>query len=181
MRQILLALAFLGLTATAVFGDAKIPIKLRVPNQHPGYCGWASLETMCRHQEVKAGYGLLEKRKLDADWVRLDGTISAKNFADDDVVAWKLKSLGIKYRMNHTFSNTKEGIDLIKLTVKEGRAAMVGVWHDPLYHGHHAITVIDMDDENFSYIDSNDPKAEYEGSMRWLWQEWDGFVVTIEK
>ena len=171
----------MGLTVSSLLAEVKIAQKNRVPNQQPGYCAWASLETICRHQKVKAGYDLVEKRKLDPDYVRWNGEIILKHFGTDEAIAAKLEKLGIKYKMNHTKDNTQEGVNLIKKSVKNNKPALIGVWHDPNFHQHHALTVVDMDEDNFVYIDPNLPQVEYEGTMKWFFQEWDGFVVVIEK
>ena len=182
MRRFLFALTILVLTSSSVLADAKIPVYQRIKNQPPGYCCWASIETLCRHQGIKAGYDLLEKRKLDDDYMMPDGKIIPKNIGYDDPVAWKLNKLGIKYKMNATFSPNKAGVAQIKKAVDSGKGAVVTVYHGyPTTPECHCVTVVAMNDKEYEYIDSNDPGTIYVGSMEFFFSEWTGFVLTVEK
>jgi|SRR6185312_1105195 len=184
MQRFLIALLTLGLITCAAFGDAKIPVKDRVHNTPwpTGYCAWAAIETVCRHQGVKAGYDLVEKRKLDPNYVYPDGTVLARNFGADAPIIAKLKELGIKYEMNPTDKTNKAGIDLIKKTVRSGYGAVVAVKCGlPTTPEAHALTVVDMNDKTVEYIDSNDPERIYVGSMKWFEEQWNGFVLVVEK
>src|SRR5690348_15375838 len=108
-RFALLVLVLLASVSTAL-AEAKIPIKDRVRNQPPGYCAFAALETLCRHQHIKAGYGLLESRKLDPDEITWDGRFIGRNEGTDWAIEGKLKELGIRYEMNHTFHKDRAGL-----------------------------------------------------------------------
>lgn len=181
MRRFALSLVFLIFGASSVFSEANIPVKNRVHNQMPGYCAWASLETVCRHQKVKAGYDLVEKRKLDPDYWTWDGRFVGRNEGTDLAIEGKLKGLGIKFQMNPTWAKNRAGIRMMVKATEAGKGAVIGVWHDPVWHGHHAIVVTDINEKTFKYIDSNHPDKIWEGSVDWLLQEWDGFVCVVEK
>lgn len=161
--------------------EAKIPIKDRVPNQKPGYCAWASLETVCRHQGIKEGYDLVEKRKLDPDVITWCGEVLPKNLGYEWALEGKLQKLGVKYKINRTGWKNKEGLRLIISGVDSGRGAVVGVLDTPTCKGPHAIVVIDFKKETFEYIDSNTPKVTWVGSVDWFLEKWDGLVLVLEK
>lgn len=181
-HRVILSLALFSLPLSSSLAEAGIPIKYRVKNQWPGYCCWASIETVCRHQGIEAGYNLVEKRKLDNDYITWDGRIIAKNYGADDPIADKMKSLGIKFLMNPTSHTTKDAVLQIKKAVHEGKGAVIIVYHGlPTVNECHAVVVIDMNDKTYSYIDSNNPTAIYDGDISWFWQEWTGFVLTLSK
>lgn len=180
MKRCFSALLALSLFVSSIFGRADIPIKDRVPNQSPGYCAWASLETMCRHQGIREGYDLLEKRKLDPDRITPDGWFIPRNRGDDYSVEQKLIELGINYRMNLTGGSKEEGLKLLVETTQAGHGAMIGVKKTPTCNGSHAIVVIDINSEEFEYIDSNRPGSIWVGKIDWLMWAWDGFVLAIE-
>lgn len=180
-RRLLVSLIFLLSCAPFSLGEAKIPAKDRVRNQQPGYCAWAALETVCRHQGIKAGYDLLEKRKLDPDLITWDGRIIRRSEGHDFSVAAKMQELGIAYQMNPTGAKTKEGLRLIVEATEAGHGAVVGLWHEPVSGQHHAVVVVDINSETFDYIDSNSPGVIWSGSVDWFLWSWDGFVMTVDK
>ena len=165
-----------------VWAEVYIPVKYRIENENPGYCTWASIETVCRHQKVKAGYGLKNARKLDKDFVLPWGEVVPKNFGRDEPVRAKLDSLGIRYTMHPSLVRDEEGIRQIKGAVSSGKGAIVAMWQGwPTTGECHVITIIDFNEDDYVYIDSNDVGKNYRGSRRWFETFWTGFVLTIEE
>lgn len=181
MKRALLTLATLLLFTPLLYSRAEISEKNRVRNQKPGYCAWASLETMCRHQQIKAGYDLVEKRKKDPDkYDYTTGQILWHNLGYDSEVESKLHDLKINFKMNRTHGNRQAGIDLIVHAVQNGHGAMVGLKCAPGCPTAHAVTIIDINDQTFEYVDSNSPKETWVGSIDWFLWAWDGYVITVE-
>jgi hypothetical protein len=65
MRKLAALFAVLFISGAALAID--IPTDCRVPNQSPGYCCWASLETLGRTHGIPQLYNLVEARKKDPD------------------------------------------------------------------------------------------------------------------
>jgi hypothetical protein len=182
MKRFFAALILLSLSASLVFGKARIRVADRVPNQDPGYCAWACIEMLCRHQGIKAGYGLVESRKKDPDETLLDGTFVPHNLGTDPTIRRKLDSLHIRYHMHPSLVKDQAGIDLIMKTVKEGRGVLVVFYHgEPTTRGCHAVIITDWGENTYDFLDPNNIKVIYEGTHEWFLQEWTGFVLTIDK
>ena len=165
-----------------LYSAVTIPVENRIANESPGYCVWASIETLCRHQGIRVGYGLKEARKRDEDYVLPSGEVIAKNFGREEPVADKLQKLGIKYKMVPSGTRSDVGISLIKEAIKDGRGAVVAVWHGrPTCEECHAVVVIDFNEVNYEYVDSNDPTSTYVGTRKFFDAEFTGYVLTLER
>lgn len=174
---------FLLLFSTFAWADAYIPEKHRVKNEWPGYCSWASIETLCRHQKIKAGYGLKEARKLDPDFICPSGEIIPKNFGRDEPIGAKLDSLGIRYKMHPSGLIDEAGLEQILSAVSSGRGAIVAVSNGQpttKLSETHVIVVLEFNDSEYLYFDSNDPGKNYRGSRAWFHSVWNGFVLTLD-
>ena len=181
MKQSLFALLLLGCVSPFLFGKADVPKADRVANQNR-YCCWATIETACRHQGIRAGYGLMESRRHDPDYVMPDGTVIPRNYGFDEVVEQKLKALGIHYVMHPSKKKDEDGIKMIRDAVNRGHGAVVFLWDGyPTTREAHAILIIDWREDSYDYIDSNKPSAIFQGPREWFLEQWTGFVLTVEK
>lgn len=170
------------MASSALFGRANIALKNRVPNQYPGYCSWACIEMLCRHENIKAGYGLVEARKKDPGLIQSDGTYLAPNFGTDETVMAKLDELRIKYVLHPSNNKKDDGIEQIKDAVKNGHGAVVSFLHGlPTTNECHAVVIVDWREDSYDYIDPNKQNVLFEGTIEWFRDEWTGFVLTLEK
>lgn len=183
MKRLLSLVALLLITSVS-FADAYFPLETRVANVHPGYCGWATLEMMCRQQGIKAGFGLLEKRRHDKPFRDENGQWVHQGICDRYVIAEKLESLGIKYRMSYgNFHSTREeGRKLIREAMKKGRGAFFAI------PGHAMLLTAFEENGKFRYVDPNHAfhkmqdgsLAEFRLPMSWFEEHWTGWTVVLE-
>lgn len=193
----LTALLTISLVVGSIFGTYKtptrinpeIPVSQRVSNFGPGYCMWCDMEMIGNHLKIPALYNLAHNReKYDQDEFVQDPdgsfTVIPKNYGVDFAVARKLKALHVRYKM------AKDGnrdVSLINEAVKYGYGCVVGVKAClvPGFDSHetscHALLITEFDvNKNYvCYIDPNKISVEYEGTVKWFSQAWNGFVLVI--
>jgi len=171
-------------------GEVHIPTKCCVPNQSPGYCAWASLETLGNYLRIKPLYGLMESRKKDPPfvrrtwWVDFDGFHEMLYSIDNNYGAWdsiqeKLISLGVKHKIqrNGVFNKT-----LIRESIRENLGCLVAVNSGlPTCDGSHGIIITDFSDTGYKYVDTNNINVDFYGTMQWFDRNWDGLVVVVYK
>lgn len=173
----LLVLALCGPSPAATHID--VPVDCQVANIEPGCCLWASLETACYYQKIKAGYGLVLSKTQDP-WTIENGEWISPTLGTQLATTNKLRSLGISYRISMRADRNRE---VIREGLKSGRPVTIGVKSgEPTCGGYHAVLVTAFDEKNgtYTYIDSNLPWCEHRGSMEWFEYVWDGFAVYLK-
>lgn len=194
MKRWILGLLALLLTAGLGFGDADFPIETRVPNENPGYCGWCTLEMMCRQQKVEAGFNLVQKRKQDPPFVDAAGQQHHQCCCCDFLIEQKLTKMGIKYRIVggdrivdgrnvRDEKRREEARQLIRQTIAAGRGVYFAT-------SSHALLLTGFDEKaNLArWVDCNNAycKAQngelgiYEASLERFEHLWIGMVCVID-
>lgn len=156
----------------------------RVANQSPGYCAWASLETLGNKHQIEPLFNLVEKRKNDADFVFnliKDGknieVVQAKNVASDLSIEDKLKQLKIKYKFQETGN---KDYNILLENVNE-LGCMIGVKKGARGSAAHCIVLTKINDKEVEFYDCNQPNSLWIGSREWLDFYWTGLAVVVEK
>jgi hypothetical protein len=149
-----LALALLLSLPCVADADVKIAPPCRVKNRPPGRCGWCALETLARHLEIKALYGLSD---LEA----------------------ALGETGIRYRIQYPGSSSKT---ILQNAMRDGLGAAVGFRELHAGKGGHIVTLIDFGPDEVRVIDPNDQDGRIRTMAldRFLYW-WDGFALIIER
>jgi hypothetical protein len=183
----ILSLIVLGfLIAGEAWAQADIPMECRVKNRPPGYCVWASLETLGRHQKIDKLYNLTDNRAKDPDSVEpvfrlmFDGTIiqfekrihkaAGTAFSADK----KLTELGVKHKITEIKDLTH-----IQEAMKKKHGCVVFLHPNPTFPGPHAVTLVNINDERVEIIDSNNCK-HYWAPRGWFDTYWAGAVITVD-
>jgi len=142
--------------------EANIPAECRIRNRPPGRCGWCALETLARHQHIKALYGLAEKNARRACVEDLESILEENN---------------ITYRIQYRGSYETR---ILQDAIRKHRGAVVGFREQSPGKGGHIVTVIDFGQQEVRLIDPNDADGRVrtisrERFLRW----WDGFTLVL--
>lgn len=186
MRGILVLLVL----ASSVFGqNVKIDIKNRVDNQQfeDGYCAWASLETLARHHGIVKLNNLVKERSEEPKyvWVKISENNYIKvlkNVGHEWAIYRKLLSLGVKFRMAFEEDAIQR---LIKYSMdnKLGCIFVVSAGWDGRDSGEtHALILVDWNDKEIKYVDTNRIKENYFTRTRSWFDKWrTSYIIVLEK
>jgi hypothetical protein len=175
-----LAIVLMLISATSTVA-ADIPKDCRVANIPPGYCCWASLETLGKVHGISSLNGLLESRTKESDTITIiqGGSIrlvEPKNYGYDHAIRAKLTTLKVKFWMNETGSSDRS---LLKYANSHG--CLVGLKAGARGELGHGIVLTHYDDKIIRFYDSNQPDDTWEGSREWFDFWWSGMIVVVEK
>lgn len=198
MRKFFISLLLVLVFSSSAFSQAKIRKECRVPNKDPGYCAWACLATLGRHQKIKVLYNLVEDREKEFTWEWNESKRvwvkspylwvdygSYKNWehrgpASHVSVRNKLNSLGVRYRSVDNYD-----LSLINESVKNKQGCLIVVkcfWETSNNnHFTHAIVIINYDDKGVEYIDPNDIDYVYTATHEWFNYYWTGYSLILDK
>lgn len=160
-----------------------LELTARVANQAPGYCVWASLESLGRKHEIEPLYDLLNKRKNDPDFIfykTVDGNqiqvIQPKHVGSDASIIDKLDQLKIKYKIQNT------GDKDIAILEEYGNAwgCMIGVKKGARGPEAHCIVLTKINDKEIEFYDCNQKDKTWIASREWLDYYWTGLAVVVQ-
>lgn len=168
----------------AISWSIEIDKKDRVPNQAPGYCAWASLETLGRHHSILPLIDLVEKRKKDSDVLVLNRDANGREYyvkhekhvGNDFVLPSKLKELNVSFKMTNTGSS-----DRSLLSYADSKGVVVGVKTGARGPGAHIIVLTQYDEESIMFYDCNQPDVIWKGSREWFDYWWTGLSILVDK
>lgn len=192
MRNITLILLVLAFPLSA-HAQLKVVQKLCVKNRSPGYCAWASIETLGNHHKIPQLKNLLELRSKESHikiwdgskWVSEPVVFVNHNGEKKKIpvhtgyefaIEQKLKELKVKFTLQSTNSRST---DLIQMAIKNKLGCSVGFKAGAFGTGAHAITITDFNEQTFSYVDPNHPHVEQTWSRAWFDYWWSGYVLVI--
>jgi len=157
------ALTLLLLVPCAIRAEVKVPATCRIKNRPPGRCGWCCLETLARHHQIKALYGLTEHNASRCDVTNLEAVV-----AEADV----------PYRIQYPGSRSQA---ILRYAVQERLGAVVGFRELYPGSGGHIVTLIDLTEDGVQVIDPNDADGRTRRMAldRFLYW-WDGFALVLE-
>lgn len=174
-----LAIGILLMSAISAFA-VDIPKDCRVANIPPGYCCWASLETLGKVHKISSFDGLLESRTKENDTIVVypGGLhhVEPKNYGYDHAISSKLTDLKVKFWMNATGS-----FDRSLLKYANSHGCLVGLKAGARGKIGHGIVLIHYDDKIIRFYDTNQPNDTWEGSREWFDFWWSGMTVVVEK
>lgn len=182
--RFLIATFLLTLFATFVDAGTTIYWEDRRANESPGYCAWACLETCCRHQQIRAGYHLLDLRKKDPAFVDEHGHVFPRNAGGDGALTEKLDALHIRFKIVHSGRGmTVHGMKLVRQAVSAGKGAVVAVYAAaPTTTECHAVIVTDIDNAGrATIVDPNNIDVDYTMPPGWLQQYGTGLVIVLDR
>ncbi len=181
-----------------LFAQLAISNKDKVANKSPGFCMWASIETLARTHKINKLYDLMERRAKESNakkkendkWVwepfvlveHGDGELirTPNNIGNDWAVYRKLNEMEVKYKMQWSGTYKTEIIDYAMSKqlgcVFAVRGGALGK-ESPA----HAMILTSFNDKEFTYVDPNDTEFTYRGTRQWFDQNWTGFVLVLEK
>jgi hypothetical protein len=157
-----LALIVLLVTPCTALAEVNIPLECRIKNRPPGRCGWCALETVGRHQHVKALYGITDEHDSRSDPETLEALLVAKH------LAYRVQGRG----------NSDAAI--LRQAIKEGHGVVVGFRELSPGSGGHIVTLVDYTEDQARVIDSNDADRRVRTMPldRFLFW-WDGFALVL--
>lgn len=158
--------------------------KDRVKNEPPGYCSWASLETLGRHNDIKPLINLVETRKQEPDPLVLETDAAGKqhyvkmpkHVGSDSILRAKLLELKVKFRMTNTDSKDRSLLDSANSV-----GVVVGVEQGARGPAAHMIVLTHFDEKTVRFYDCNQPDDIWEGSREWFDYWWTGLSIVVEK
>jgi hypothetical protein len=182
MKRFTFAFCFLFLSSSV--WSIELEKKDRTPNQAPGYCVWASLETLGHHHKIESLFDLVEKRKKDPDIYIQNFDQNGKEFfalqqrhiGTDFVIREKLDQLKIDYKITLTRSNDRS---LLSFANEQG--VLVGVKVGARGPAAHIIVLTHYDGETIKFYDCNYPDDIWLGSREWFDHWWTGLSIVVEK
>jgi hypothetical protein len=180
----LLALGFLFVGQA--WAQVQIPMGCRVKNRPPGYCVWACIETLGRHQKIDKLYNLTDNRAKDPDslephrvsvgdgmileyYVRVPHAAGTAYSANK-----KLNDLGVKHKITEAKDLTH-----INEAMKKDHGCVIFLHPNPTYPGPHAVLLVKLTEENAEFIDPND-LVHYRATRGWFDLYWAGAVITVD-
>jgi len=163
LRSVALVLSLL--LSGVVWGEVKIDPRCRMRNRPPGRCGWCAVETLARHHQIKALYGLTEDNPTVCDPEDLEDA---------------LEDAGVRYRIQYPGDNSRTAI--LRYAIKENLGAAVGFRELYPGAGGHIVTLVDFGPDYVKVIDSADREyrvrtMDIDRFFYW----WDGFALVLEK
>ena len=184
MKKFFVAIFLLAAFAATSFA-VEIPPNCRVANIQPGYCCWASLETLGRLHGISSLEGLVDSRSKESDVVVVVPgygyypdvyRVEPKNYGYDHALRAKLSSLKVKFWMKDSGNSDRT---LLKYANSHG--CLVGMKAGARGDGAHGIVLTHYDDKIIRFYDTNNPKDTWEGSRAWFDYYWSGMVIVVEK
>jgi hypothetical protein len=151
------------LLAASGRAEVKIPEDCRVKNQPPGRCGWCALETLARYHRIHSLYGLAS---------------SHASLSTPEHLGSTLDEAGVVYHIQYPGNRNRE---ILRMAVKKGWGAAVGVYGDYNGKGPHILTLIEYGSSGVKVIDSNDKDRRVRDmSLEDFLSWWDGFAIVLE-
>jgi len=183
MKTIIFSL--LLLISQFVYGF-DVSIKNRVANEKPGYCMWASIETIGRERGIEKLFGLVESRKKDPPDRVLQPDLSVLTYAAHGgpgvAVSRKLDKLKVRNYIQY-----EDNFDKNVLSYANEYGCVIGIkpymltWPNPnVQAGYHAILLTKYSPDEIGFIDSNFPDKTFVGKREWLDKAWTGMAVIID-
>lgn len=162
-QTLVFALTSFLLIPGAMRAEVNVPAACRIKNRPPGRCGWCCLETLARHLQIKALYGLTEHNASRCDVSNLETTVQGAD---------------IPYRIQYPGDRCQA---ILRYAVREDLGAVVGFRELFPGAGGHIVTLIDLSEESVQVIDPNDAdgrtrRMTLERFLYW----WDGFALVLE-
>lgn len=136
----------------------------QIPNEPPGYCVWASCETLARHHRIERLYGILASYR---------GTPAGTTY---DQAADKLSELGIPFIGRR---EGKQDHERLRLSCERDIGAVIAVYGYPSRDSYHAIIVVEYDGADLKFVDTNNVGSTYRATRAWLDQSWSGFMLIL--
>jgi hypothetical protein len=157
-----LALIVLLFAPASALAEVNIPLQCRIKNQPPGRCGWCALETVARHQRIKALYGITDEHDSRSDPETLEALLQTKH------LAYRLQARGTR------------DTGILAQAMREGRGVVVGFRELSPGSGGHIVTLVEFTEDQARVIDSNDADRRVRTMPlhRFLFW-WDGFALVL--
>lgn len=161
--KILSACILLLVTAGPCRTEARILVEHRVRNKAPGYCSWCDIETLGRHQGIKAVNGL-------AKWY-----MDQKEYrgANEEDIYQQLRLLKVEYQV------AKKDLAFIKRKCDEGHGCVVGIVDWPVRGEIHTVIVTDFGTDKVKFVNSNVPTCDWQVDRAWFEKNWDGWALSL--
>jgi hypothetical protein len=154
-----LCLSLPGIVAAGV----DIPLDCRVANRPPGRCGWCAVETLARHQGIKALYGLVDKSSSQSRPKDIERVVAASH---------------VKFRVQQRGARSTA---ILQQAIRDDRAAVVGFRPAAGATGGHIVTLVDFGPEEIRYIDPNYPDRVRMMDLEAFIARWDGFALILDR
>lgn len=141
--------------------QCPVPLEDRVPNFTGIQCVWSSIEMLGRWAE--------EPKLMNPP---LTSRSDCKSFSGPASAARKLDALGVHFEQT---TNRREGREMIKMAMEEGRACLWGV-------PHHAMVLIHYDEENdvVKWVDNSDRSLKIQTcNIDRFEDRWSGWVLVL--
>ena len=162
-KRIFLVVFTVLFSVSSLFAGVDIPTECQVKNRKPGYCMWASTETICNYLGYKEGKGLV-------DWYAAQPW---NNGAWPEEVESQLKEFKIPFKANYE-------VDFKALCkyLNEDKPVLIAFKKDSAL-GPHAVTAVDFKDGKLFFVDSNHPGHLYSFAEVDFKDQWAGWFIVL--
>ena len=203
-KKIFLTFVCLFLFVSDSFSQVIIQEKDRTKNisefrdgKHQGFCSFACLQTLGRHNKITELYDVLEKRAKESDYRHWDGTqwvdepyVAVKN--DNKIekternigtnwgIYTKLQSLGVKFYFQ---PDGDSDLTIIKYAIKNKMGCMVAMHKNAFFKDSecHEIIILDLNDQEVEILDPNHIKSSIKKPRSWFNHYWTGRCFAVYK
>lgn len=164
MLKNLLALFVLFSFIFQLNAEVSIKEEHRLKNIPPGYCAWISIETLALHHNLKPLIGLTQHRIKN----------HLPNGGEPNGINQVLQASKVPYKLSRSRDYT-----LLKESCDNDIGAVINLHNYPAQGDYHTVVLIDINDKEVKFIDSNRPKDTMKGTRPWFDKAWDGFAITF--
>ncbi len=177
------------------FAEVDIPKDKRVKNFSSGCCVWCSVENLANVQHVTTLKGIAKYRhenygekKIWVEGTYVQGPYgltqiegphwSTTNEAPGtpERVREEMKRLKVKYKLQ---KHGNYDTTIITEALKDGRGAAVGLRDYPSVGDYHMVTLTELTDKEFIFVENRGGCERYKASREWFNAHWTGYVITL--
>lgn len=179
------ALSVLLLTTALAFGEITLDPRDRVPNVGTGYCSWCSLEMIGRRHNIKALFGLVERRRQIRKWDEAKQQWIEYGGAEVTELSKELEKLKIHHYVQP--AGTKK---TVILEYANTVGVVVSLQDYPAAGDHHSILLTSWNEtDDVTFIDCNELWLKTSGevipqtrqaSSKWFNKHWTGAALTLK-
>lgn len=193
MRKFIVGMALFFLLIASAFAEVEIPEDKRVKNFSSGCCVWCAVENLGNVHNIVELKGLAKYRHdnygnktvevhgyyLDAwgQWMPTRYLVVANEAPGTySRVKEEFARLRIKYKIqDHGNLDTK----ILKEAVDKNLGCAVGLKNYPRPGDYHMVTLTDLNDQKFVFVENNGKCGRYEKTREWFDQHWFGFTILV--
>ncbi len=198
IKKVFVGLLCAVLFVAGAFAEVTIPQEKRVKNFESGCCVWCALENLGNVHGIHSLSGIAKYRHENygkkevwvegtymidqwGNWVQIEGPHwSTYNEAPGtpDRVKEEFTRLKVDYELQHHGDRSMKLIEKC-LDKKRELGCAVGLKDYPREGCYHMVTLTDLDDKKFVFIENNYDCPRVEKTREWFDEHWTGYTIAV--